>query len=455
MVPVTAITSENHSDSNAQLLVWGVNHHSAPIAIREQFALLETQISPLLQQLQKQLNQAFLQLNDSPIPVECVVVSTCNRMELYVVSPPHSQLESLIHQVLSAVLTPQQNASLSTDYLFIKKNLDAARHLFSVISGLDSMVLGETQITGQIKTAWRQAVSAQTTGPHLNHLFQTGFHVAKQVRQHTGIGQQIISFASAAVQLCCRIYGDLQNQRVLLIGAGEMIELCAAHFAAQNPAQLLITNRTRAHAEELAQKHHAQVLDFSNLDNSLTQCDIVISCTAAPSVIIERQHIAHAHKTRRNKPMVLIDLAVPRDIASDIEKLPNTYLYTVDDLGEITAQGLSARSKEALLGQKIIDRHLLDFAKWQDTRTLIPHIQALQNRVETIRKEELERAQQQLNNHENSAQVLLRFSQRLSARLSDSALAAIHHADHTDQSFLHRWLPRLFLHSRRTDQPKK
>ncbi len=311
-----------------QLLAVGLNHNSAPISLREKVAFPADQLGQAVGSA-----CAWFSRSDSQSKApETAILSTCNRTEIYAASMQYGNVEAAIdatgHFVADYHKLPYSELR---PYLYALPQHDAVRHAFRVASGLDSMVLGEPQILGQMKDAVRQAEAAGGLGTYLHQMFQRTFAVAKEVRSTTEIGAHSVSMAAAAVRLSQRIFDSLKDQHVLFIGAGEMIELCATHFAAQNPKSLTIANRTPERAEQLAERLHGHTLRLSELPDQLAKFDVVISCTASTLPIIGLGMVERAIKSRRRKPMFMVDIAVPRDIEPEVGRLDDVFLYAVDD----------------------------------------------------------------------------------------------------------------------------
>jgi glutamyl-tRNA reductase len=300
----------------------GINHHSAPLAIRERVAFNA-----------EKLHGALADLTHSQSVKEVAILSTCNRTEIYCsAETPEVVIDwlSRYHQVERADLAP---------YLYTHDQPDAIRHAFRVACGLDSMVIGEPQILGQMKDAVRVAEESGTLGTQLHKLFQRSFSVAKEVRSTTAIGANIVSMAAAGVHLAERIFESVEEQRILFIGAGEMIELCAAHFCARQPKQVTIANRTLERGRVLAERYNGTAIRLDELAEHLAQHDIIVSCTASPLPIIGLGMVERAVKARRHRPMFMVDLAVPRDIEEEVGELDDVFLYTVDDLAQVVESG--------------------------------------------------------------------------------------------------------------------
>ena len=383
-----------------QLFALGLNHHTAPVAIREQVAF-----RPEL------LTEALADLVRAKPVKEAAILSTCNRTELYFATehPQHAaDWFAEYHRVALQDLSP---------YLYTFPQRDAIRHVFRVASGLDSMVIGEPQILGQVKDAVRHAEQAGTLGSTLHKLFQRSFSVAKEVRSTTAIGANIVSMAAAAVHLSERIFESVRDQRVLFIGAGEMIELCAAHFCGEQPRKVTIANRTAARAEALAARFGADVIRLDQVAEVLAGYDIVVSCTGSPLPIIGLGMVERALKARRHRPMVMVDLAVPRDIEAEVAASGDVFLYTVDDLAKVVDSGLESRQAAVIEAEGIIDERVDGFLHWLDSRGTVPTIRALREHADALRRAEVERAARLLAKGEDPHKVLEALSQGLTNKL--------------------------------------
>src|SRR4051812_37108221 len=320
------------------LFALGLNHHTAPLAVRERVVFHVERLREALSALR------------SDLAAEAAILSTCNRTELYLAAgqPPAAAAEwfARYHRFDPAELGR---------YLYTLPQEQAVRHAFRVASGLDSMVLGEPQILGQMKEAARAAESAGTLGTLLHKLFQRTFAVAKEVRSTTSVGAASVSMASAAVKLAARIFPSLKDQKVLFIGAGEMIELCATHFAAQGPAHIAVANRTAERAERLAHRFNGEAIELKVLPERLHEYDIVVSCTASSLPILGKGLVERALRARRRRPMFMVDLAVPRDIEPEAGELDDVFLYTVDDLGQIVSDNRDSRRSALEQAEVIIE----------------------------------------------------------------------------------------------------
>lgn len=389
-----------------QLYVIGVNHTTAPIQIREHVAFDSEHLGSALHELT--LDGAS----------EAAILSTCNRTELYCsTDDPQKVLDwlSQYHHLEKDAIAP---------YIYTLPNDEAVKHAFRVASGLDSMVLGEPQILGQFKQSVKIAQDAGTLGTLLHKLFQRTFEVAKEVRTNTDIGANSISMAAAAVKLAQRIFGDISEQKVLFIGAGEMIELCADHFAAQKPKSMTIANRTIERGSNLAQKINGHAILLNDLPAHFAEFDIVVTSTASQLPIIGLGMVETAIKTRRHRPIFMVDLAVPRDIEHEVAELDDVFLYTVDDLSQVVSDGIENRQIAAVEAESIVANRVEHFMQWFKKRDAVPTIKALRDQFDALRKIETEKALKQLQKGESPEKVL----EALSIALSNKFLHAPSHA---------------------------
>ncbi len=410
-----------------QLFAFGVNHQTAPLSLREQVVFHA-----------ENLVQALRDLVDRRPIQEAAIISTCNRTEVYCnAEDPHAAVDWLAgyHSLKTQHIEP---------YLYRFPREQAVKHAFRVASGLDSMVLGEPQILGQFKLAVQSAASAGTLGLVLNKLFQRTFSVAKTVRSETDIGASTVSMASAAVQLAERIFPSIAEQNMLFVGAGEMIELCAAHFAARHPKHVTFANRTQARAQQLADRFMGRTLSLNDLPAQLALYDIIVSCTASPLPIIGKGVVESALKARKHRPMLLFDLAVPRDIEGEVARLDDVFLYAVDDLGKIAREGMDQRKKAVAQAEVIIENQVTDFMHWLANRELVPTIRALRDAAERARRHEIERAMRQLAKGEDPQRVIEYLSHALTNKLLHGPTHALSHASEEERDTLSATLARLY-----------
>ncbi len=413
------------------VLALGLNHVSAPVAVRERVSMPEDLVQPALTALRSAFGGAVK---------EAAILSTCNRTELYCAAEPQvaEQLPAWFadfNQIEAGVLKP---------HVYLHGRDEAVRHAFRVASGLDSMVVGETQILGQMKDAVRTAEEAGALGTLLHQLFQRTFSVAKEVRSTTAIGAQSVSLAAAAVRLAERVFGDLRECKVLFIGAGEMIELCATHFAAQQPASIVVANRTIERAESLASRFAATTMRLGDLPERLAEFDVVVSCTASSLPILGLGMVERATRQRRRKPIVMVDLAVPRDIEPEVARLDDVYLYSVDDLGVVVQSGTEARLAAVVEAEAIIDARVDNFMHWMQVRANVPVIRDLQATAQAVQAQELERARKMLARGDSPEKVLEQLANGLTQKYLHGTLAALNQSEETDRQQLLSWLPRLF-----------
>jgi len=427
-----------------QLLAVGINHTTAPVSLREKVAFPADRISQAVEAA-----RAWYGRSAGDFGHEAAILSTCNRTELYAASHGlHDQPGSMEAAIdATAHFLAEHHGVPYGDlrpYLYTLPQDDAVRHVFRVASGLDSMVLGEAQILGQMKDAVRQAEAAGGLGTCLHQMFQRTFAVAKEVRSTTEIGAHSVSMAAAAVRLSQRIFDKISGQHVLFVGAGEMIELCATHFAAQNPKSLTVANRTLERGEALAHRFNGKAIRLADLSQQLSSFDIVVSCTASTLPIIGLGLVESAVKARRHKPMFMVDLAVPRDIEAEVARLDDVYLYTVDDLGKVVQSGMENRQAAVAQAEAIIETRVQSFMHWIDTRSVVPLIQDLHESGESMRLGELERARKLLAKGEDVDAVLEALSRGLTAKFLHGPQQALHQAQGDERARLAALLPQLF-----------
>ena len=414
----------------------GLNHTTAPLDLRGRFAFAPESLPPALRALQDKLRR---------VTPEAALVSTCNRTELYVAAervPPQELVAPTLNWLAG-------HGGVSADHLrghtYVLEDRAAARHAFRVASGLDSMVLGEPQILGQMKQAVRHADEAGTLGTTLHQMFQRSFSVAKEVRTATEIGAHSISMAAAAVRLASQLFEKLSDVHVLFVGAGEMIELVATHFAARSPKSMAVANRTLERGEKLAARFGAQALRLSDLPTRLHEFDAVVSCTASSLPIIGLGAVERALKLRRHRPMFMVDLAVPQDIEPEVGSLSDVYLYTVDDLSALVQTAGEKRQAAVQQAEAIIDAGVQSFAHWLDQRSAVPLIQALNRQAEDWSTAALLRARRQLAKGESVDAVLEALTRGLTNKMLHGTLAELHSVDGAEREQLANTVSRLFL----------
>ena len=414
----------------------GLNHTTAPLDLRGRFAFTFEQLAPTLHTLRERLVGS-----QRPQGPEAAILSTCNRTELYCAAEPELVRPAL--EWLAGVGGIGTDALLA--HAYVLEQGAAARHAFRVASGLDSMVLGEPQILGQMKQAVREADAAGTLGSTLHQLFQRSFAVAKEVRSSTAIGAHSISMAAACVKLAAQLFEDLRETQVLFVGAGEMIELVATHFAARGPAGMAVANRTLERGEKLAARVGAKTMRLADLPSRLQEFDVVVSCTASALPLIGLGAVERALKARRHRPMFMVDLAVPRDIEPEVAQLEDIYLYTVDDLSAIVQSGGEKRQAAVAQAEAIIETGVQSFVHWLGQRSSVPLIQALQVQMDAWRANELARAHKLLARGERIEDVLEALSRGMTQKMLHGTLAELHAADPLQREQLATTVSRLFL----------
>lgn len=361
-----------------EIILIGLNHKTAPISLRECIAFSGEETLAALGALKK-----------DPGIKEVLVYSTCNRVEFLMVAADPRQAVATASAYISNLkqLPPEK----FTTALYVHRGAEAVRHLFRVTSSLDSMILGEPQILGQIKTAYRMATVEKASGVLLNRLLHRAFFVAKKIRTETGIGDSAVSVSYAAIELARKIFGELAGKEVLLIGAGEMAELAVEHLRRQRVGGIYVANRTFERGVGLAQQFGGQAIRVEEIDETLRKVDIVISSTGAPGYMITRKQVKEKMRGRRNRPIFLIDIAVPRDVEPAVNRVNNAYVYDIDDLKGVIDENLDERKKEAIKGERIIEEAAIKFQSWLDSLEAVPTIVALRDKLEGIASAELQK----------------------------------------------------------------
>ena len=423
--------------------VWtlGLNHHTAPLDLRGRFAFAIDQIEPTLRGLRASMTRQ----------PEATLLSTCNRTEIYCVGD-HNDLD---HTLQWLAQMGGVSPAMLRAHAYTLQGDQAARHAFRVASGLDSMVRGEPQILGQMKDAVRAAEGAGAMGSTLHQLFQRSFAVAKEVRTSTEIGAHSISMAAAAVRLAGQLFEDLSEIKILFVGAGEMIELAATHFAAKNPQAMTIANRTLERGEKLASRFGAEVMRLADLPSRLHEFDAVISCTASTLPIIGLGAVERAVKLRKHRPMFMVDLAVPRDIEPEVKALADIYLYTVDDLAHVVQTGKDSRQAAVAEAEVIINAGVQNFMHWLDQRAAVPLIQQLNAQTDVWRAAEITRAKKLLAKGEPIEAVLEALSRGLTQKMLHGTLAELHAGNASSREATANTVSRLFLRGQLPSQRKE
>ncbi|VAW44251.1 Glutamyl-tRNA reductase [hydrothermal vent metagenome] len=397
------------------LITLGVNHETAPVDIRET-------VSFTTERAQLAINE----LKAQALIAECIILSTCNRTEIYCVlteDKTHQHIQDWLHAFFELEL------SALSPYLYVHHDLDAVKHIMRVSSGLNSLVLGEPQIFGQIKDAYNAARKANSINRTLENLFQHIFKTVKQVRTDTAIGSSPVSVAFSAVALSKQFFGDLSKQTALLLGAGETIELVARHLTEAKIGHLTIANRTLERAHNLAESVGGYAIQLDEIDNHLHEADIVIGSTGSPSAILKQTQVVQALKKRKNTPMFMVDIAVPRDIEASIGELENVYLYTVDDLQEIIESNKASRQTAALEAEEIIELQANNFmAQLKATQQVNPLIKAYRQQAMALKKDALDHALHQLEQNVNPEEIIKTLANQLTNKLIHAPTSSLHQA---------------------------
>ena len=409
------------------LFVVGLNHLSAPLEVREKLAFPE-----------ERQPEALSDLAAQPGVAEAVLVSTCNRTELYCRAEDAATLERWLHG------HAERSGVSLVGRLYARSGEDAVRHAFRVASGLDSMVIGEPQILGQVKESVRAAERGGTLGTMLARLFQRTFAVAKQVRSETALGAQSVSMASAALKLAQAVYGDLSRTRMLMVGVGEMVELAATYFTAQRPLSMVVANRTLARGEEFAERFGGVAIALADIPARLAEFDIVVTGTASPAPIIQREMVEAALRARRRRPMFIVDFAVPRDVAPEVSSLADVFLYTVDDLGGIVQDGVEKRRAAVSEAEAIVEAQVEAFRELQSARAAAPVIVELRRRADQYRESELAKARQRLAKGDDPAQVLESLARGLANKFLHHPSQALSRAPESEREALARAIETLY-----------
>jgi glutamyl-tRNA reductase len=411
-------------------LVVGMNHNSAPLAVREKAAIAGEQLIDALADGHAQHGIA-----------ELVILSTCNRTEVF------CQLEDdALAEVPLGWLSHYHHLDVSelAGYCYTHRDGEAVRHLIEVASGLDSMVMGEPQILGQMKSSFSMAQEAATVGPVLARLFQHSFSVAKRVRTDTAIGENPVSVAFAAVDMSRHIFTDLSKANALLIGAGETIELVATHLARSGVKKMVVANRTLGRARDVAQKFGADSVLLSEVPEQLVAADIVITSTGSQLPILGKGAVESALKRRKHRPVFMVDIAVPRDVEAQVGDLPDVYLYTIDDLRGIVEQNKRSRQSEARKADEIIDQGVQDYFNHRRSLDTVETLKSYRRQAEQLREQELERALKQLQRGDDPQQVLQQFSRGLTNKLIHNPSVSLKKAGSEGRLEVVTWVRELF-----------
>ena len=381
--------------AEVNLILVGVNHKTTPVEIREKLAFTKGKIE-----------ESVDHLFNFPDIIEHTILSTCNRVEIY--ARANCQ-DSAIKSIKQFICDFHELSLVELEgHFYSYRNKEAVEHLFRVSSSLDSMILGEAQILGQVKEAYSLARDLRSTGLVLNQLFEKAFSIAKKVREETGIAERSVSISSAAVELAQKIFDDLENRTVMLVGTGEMAELAAKHLISYGVKTVYVTSRTYERAANLARMLNGSALDFEAFKNELHRADIVITSTSAPNFIIKKEIVEKAIHERKNKPIFFIDIAVPRDIEPDVNDLENVYLYDIDDLQVVVSANIKEREKEAENAMNFISQEVTKFNNWVGALDAVPTIIEIRKKAENIRKQEIEKTLKKISHLSEDDKELLR-----------------------------------------------
>jgi len=380
-----------------EIVLLGINHKTAPVELRECIAFTGDESLTALQTLHRQ----------SDIK-EVLLFSTCNRVELLFVTDDKTRTISATKDFIAEFnKIPLEQFD---DALYIHEGNEAVRHIFRVASSLDSMMVGEPQILGQVKEAYRIAAANKSSGVILNRLLHRTFFVAKRIRTETGIGDRAVSISYAAVELGRKIFGNLAGKSVLLVGAGEMAELAVEHLIRNKASEIYVANRTFENGVKLAKKYNGKPIRFEEITNFLESTDIIISSTGSPEFVITRDQVKTIIRKRRNRPIFFIDIAVPRDIDPRVNRLTNSYVYDIDDLQGVVDDNIEDRQHEAIKAERIIDEAVINFRQWYDSLEVVPTIIALRNKMESIAAAEIQKTLQSNNIPEDSVSAIQRMT---------------------------------------------
>ncbi len=380
------------------IVLIGINHKSAPVEIRECLAFDEDDTL-----------KALSFFKNSRVIKESILFSTCNRVEMLMTTPLVNEAIQDAKQYLSDY--KQMVLKRFEGSLYIYQDIDAVRHIFRVASSLDSLVVGEPQILGQIKEAYRKALAQKTAGVILNRLLHKSFFVAKRVRHETGIGDHAVSISYAAIELAKKIFGSIENKKVLLIGAGEMAELAVEHLIRNRTGEILVANRTFDRAVKLARNFNGKAIRFEEIYSTLEFADIIISSTGAPGFVVFQEQVKKLLRKRKNKPLFFIDIAVPRDIDPEINRLNNAYVYDIDDLKGVIEENIEDRKREALKAERIIEEAVIGFKHWHKNLDVVPTIVGMRKKMENIVQKEIKKTSKSLQHlSEDDYQAIYRMT---------------------------------------------
>lgn len=395
-----AEVSHRRECSRREIVLLGMNHKTADVELRECIGFSEADAEV-----------ALTELRETSAIEEIVLLSTCNRVEIMMATPdPEAAVDAACRYISTTKRLPVNDFR---EALYQHTGDEAVRHIFRVASSLDSMVVGEPQILGQIKEAYRTATEKRTSGVILNRLMHRTFFVAKRVRSETGIGDHAVSISYAAIELGRKIFGTLEGKNVMLIGAGEMAELAVEHLIRHRAGDIYVANRTYQRGLELARRFNGKAIRFDEVVDTLAEVDIIISSTGATNFILTRDQVKKTIRPRKNRPLFFIDIAVPRDIDPSINRLANTYVYDIDDLKDVIEENVEDRRREAKKAERIIDESVLQFRRWYEELDVVPTIVALRKKLWSIVEAEAEKTlgHSLANLSETEAQAIYRMNQ--------------------------------------------
>jgi glutamyl-tRNA reductase len=406
----------------SNIFLIGANHKTAPVALREKLSFSQEEIIGALEYLK----------NSSQIK-EGLVFSTCNRMEILYIPEAGDQVETIIQFISDhkKIGIPEFRSAL-----YIHEGDAAIRHIFQVAASLDSMMVGEPQILGQIKKAYKTAVAEGASGVLLNRLMHKSFSVAKRVRKETGIGDNAVSISYAAIELANKIFGDLSSKSVMLLGAGEMAELAVEHLISHNVNKIVVANRTFKNAMALAQKFNGQAVQFEEREAALKEVDIIISSTGATEYVLTQDQVKQAMKRRQHRTLFFIDIAVPRDIDPKINRVSNAYVYDIDDLKGIVETNIHQRGQETVKAERFVEEAVLTFRKWMDSLSIVPTIKAINDKMTAIVELEFNKTLSSLDHlSETDREAVRRMTQAIATRAIHDPIQFLRNTgDHRDDS---------------------
>ncbi|MBF0200551.1 MAG: glutamyl-tRNA reductase [Desulfamplus sp.] len=400
----------------------GINHKTAPVALRETLAFNDEEIPRTLAELKKRGHTK-----------EVLIFSTCNRMEILFTAAHDDSVESVMDFLLQSRNISRERLG---NALYIHRKDQAVQHLFRVASSLDSMIVGEPQILGQVKSAYRRAVESRSSGVILNRLMHKAFSIAKKVRRETGIGDSAVSISYAAIELANKIFSDLEKRSVMLLGAGEMAELAIEHLISHGVKKIVVANRTLKNAVALAQRFDGEAIAFEERFHALKKVDIIVSSTGSPDYVINHSHVADSLRERKYRPLFFIDIAVPRDIDPEIHNIDNIYLYDIDDLKGVVNDNIEERKKEALKAERLVEEAVIKFQAWLENLDLVPTIVAIRSKIEAITEMEANRTLHTLHLQPHEEEAIRRMLQSITSKVMHDPIRFLKNTGcHRDDSF--------------------